>query len=72
MGRITKQTTLHQAIKANPEASKTFDSYGMGCKSCSGARNETVEWGATMHGVDPDELVKKLNARSRPKKKGKK
>jgi len=33
----------------------------MGCKSCSGARHETVEWGAMCHGVDVGELVRKLN-----------
>lgn len=62
MTRITKETTLHKAIKANPGVVKVFDSYGMGCKSCSAGKTETVEWGATMHGVEPGKLLRELNA----------
>lgn len=61
MNRITKNTTLFKAIKAAPGAARVLDSFGMGCKSCSGARHETVEWGAMCHGVDVGELVRKLN-----------
>lgn len=60
--KITKETTLHQALKASPATAGVFDSYRMGCKACSGARFETVEWGARMHGVAVEELLKKLNA----------
>lgn len=70
--RITKETTLHQALKANPAAADVFDSYHMGCKACSGARFETVEWGARMHGVDVGELLKKLNAPANGRKRKKK
>ncbi len=70
MAKITKETTLHKAIKQSPGALKVFDSYGMGCKSCSAGKTETVEWGATMHGVEPDELLRKLNtAKGKAKKK---
>jgi len=60
--KITRATTLHKAIKDNPEAAKILDSYSMGCKSCSGARNETLEWAANMHGVSLKELLGKLNS----------
>ncbi len=62
MTKITKEMTLHKAIKASPDAVKVFDSYGMGCKSCSAGKTESVEWGAEMHGVEPGELLRKLNA----------
>lgn len=62
MTKITKEMTLHKAIKANPNTIKVFDSYGMGCKSCSAGQTETVEWGAQMHGVEPGKLLRELNA----------
>ncbi len=64
MVRITKDTTLHKAIKANPRAAEVFDSYAMGCKSCSAGKTESVEWGAIMHGVEVGELLRKLNSKS--------
>jgi hybrid cluster-associated redox disulfide protein len=72
MAKITKEMTLHQAIKANPGSATVFDSYGMGCKSCSGGSLESIEWGANMHGVDPNQLVKELNGPTqKPKKRDK-
>tara|TARA_B100000959_G_scaffold185050_1_gene193564 strand:+ start:136162 stop:136380 length:219 start_codon:yes stop_codon:yes gene_type:complete len=68
MTKITKDMTLHQAIKANPNSANILDSHGMGCKSCSGGKLESVKWGAEMHGVDPDELVKELNSKSKSRK----
>lgn len=59
--KITKETTLGEALKANPAAAKVFESYDMGCKFCSAAKLESVEWGAIMHGVEPEELVAALN-----------
>ena len=61
MSKITKETTLFETMKGRAAAAKVLASYHMGCQSCSGARFETVEWGARMHGVDVKELLKKLN-----------
>ena len=62
MKKITKETTLHKAIKANPNAVKVFDKFGMGCEMCSAGRTESIEWGAAMHGVEPGKLLRELNA----------
>ncbi len=69
MTGITGKTTLHDALKANPAAASLFDSYGMGCKSCSAGKTETLEWGAIMHGVEVSELLEKLNAQAKTRKK---
>lgn len=61
MAKITKDMIIHKAMKMAPSAVKVFDSYHMGCKSCSGGKYETVEWGAVTHGVDIKELLTKLN-----------
>jgi len=34
---------------------------GLGCVGCPMAQFETIEMGATVHGMDPDALVKELN-----------
>ena len=39
-----------------------FLEIGMHCLGCPSARSETVEEACQVHGVDADELVKKLNA----------
>jgi hybrid cluster-associated redox disulfide protein len=35
--------------------------FGEGCLTCPGARNETVAFGASMHGTDADLVVKEIN-----------
>lgn len=62
MSKITKSSTLYEALKVGKGAVKVLEGESMGCASCSGSKYETVEWGATCHGVDLDELLKKLNA----------
>jgi hybrid cluster-associated redox disulfide protein len=63
MAKITKKTILNRAMKDNPNASKVFARLHMGCASCQGQINETVEWAAVTHGVAVDDLVKALNAK---------
>lgn len=62
MGKITKDMFIHSVMKEFPGTVKVFNSYKMGCKSCSGGRIETVEWGAMVHGVRVCELLDKLSA----------
>lgn len=62
MAKITKSTIIHEAIKGSKSSSKVLGDLNMGCKSCSGAKYETLEWGANMHGVDIKELLKKLSS----------
>jgi hybrid cluster-associated redox disulfide protein len=35
--------------------------FGMGCIGCAAASFENIEEGAMVHGIDPDEIVAKLN-----------
>ena len=60
---ITKDTLIGDALQQdNGEAiAETLLSIGMHCFGCSLARGETVEDAANAHGIDVDELVKKLN-----------
>jgi hybrid cluster-associated redox disulfide protein len=61
MGKITRDTVIHKVMKSDPETVKVFDAHRMGCKSCGGGKAETVAWGASMHGLDVESFLKKLN-----------
>lgn len=63
MEKITKDMLIGDAIRiGNTEAiAETLLSIGMHCFGCAIARGETIEQAAEVHGVDVDELVKKLN-----------
>lgn len=60
--KITKDTTITEAIRICPGSSEIFQSYGMGCFACMAASAETVEEGAEMHGVDLESMLRDLNA----------
>lgn len=61
---ITKDMLIAEVLQhKNAEAiAETLLSIGMHCFGCAMARGETIEEAAMVHGVDVDELVKKLNA----------
>lgn len=58
---ITKDMTIHKALTLKPECAEVLFAMGMHCLGCAMSRGETVEQAAMVHGVDPDELVEKLN-----------
>jgi hybrid cluster-associated redox disulfide protein len=59
---ITKDMLISDVLKfGNVEAmAEVLYSFGMHCLGCALSRNETVEQAATVHGVDPDEMVQAL------------
>ncbi|MCI7401948.1 MAG: DUF1858 domain-containing protein [Christensenella sp.] len=67
MQEITKDMLIGDAIQiGNSDAiAETLLSIGMHCFGCAIARGETIEMAAEVHGVDVDELVKKLNEAAR-------
>jgi len=67
MSKITKATTLQEAIKTGPHAIAVLAAYNMGCVACTGKTHETVEWGAMTHGVDVEELLSRLNEKETKK-----
>ena len=49
-------------LKANPEAIKMIQKYfGQGCFTCPGMNMESISFGAMMHNIDPEVIVKELN-----------
>ena len=62
MSAITKDMTFHDVMQKSPEVVKVLGSFNLGCVGCMGAMNETLEQGATAHGLDVEELLTALNA----------
>ena len=62
MSAINKEMTFMEVMRMNPEVVKVLGSFNLGCVGCMGAQHETLEQGATAHGLDVDELVAALNA----------
>jgi len=59
---ITKQSVIGDILDADPSTAPYFLEMGMHCLGCPASRGESIEEACMVHGVDPDELVKKLNA----------
>lgn len=59
--KITKEMGIIEIVQKNPKALEVFAKYGMGCVGCAAAKFESLEAGAKVHGVDPDEMVREIN-----------
>jgi hybrid cluster-associated redox disulfide protein len=55
-----KDMPIIEALATSPGARAVFEAHGMACSLCLGASTESIEAGAIMHQVDPDELVAEL------------
>ncbi len=59
---VTKDTVIGDIIKERPEAMKIIEKYfGNGCFTCPGIKVESIAFGAMMHNVDPNKIVKEIN-----------
>ncbi|MBI5050713.1 MAG: DUF1858 domain-containing protein [Nitrospirae bacterium] len=58
---VTKNTVIGDVIKAVPGAEAVIRKYfGSGCFTCPGINMETIAFGATMHNMDTDRIVKEI------------
>ena len=58
---VTKDTLIIEVLQEDIETAEYFFEIGMHCVGCPSARGESIEAACMVHGVDPDELVDKLN-----------
>ena len=59
---VTEKTVIGDILDENLEAAAPlFLGIGMHCLGCPASRGETIEEACAVHGVDPSELVTKLN-----------
>ncbi len=66
--KITKKIKFSELMQEYPEAIEVLFEKGMHCIGCAMSTEETLEQGALVHGIDPDELVKEINKRLERKK----
>lgn len=59
---ITKDSLIGDVIRDVPGAKDVIQKYfGNGCFTCPGINVESLSFGAMMHNLDPDKIVKELN-----------
>ena len=59
---ISKDMTIGELIRTNPEVAPILMEVGMHCLGCPSAQAETLGEAAMVHGLDADLLVEKINA----------
>jgi len=67
--KITEKMTFAEVLTLFPETIPVFLEHHMACFGCPMAMSETVEQGATAHGIDSKKLVEELNKAIKNKKK---
>ena len=60
--KIEKTTKIGEILENAPEKAELLLEAGMHCLGCPASQEETLEEACQMHGIDVEELVKKLNA----------
>ncbi len=58
---ITKETIIGDVVDFDEDTAEIFLDCGMHCITCPVSRMESIEEACEVHGVDPDELIEKLN-----------
>lgn len=61
MAVITKDTIIGDILDIDKTTAPFFLEMGMHCLGCPSSRGETLEEACMVHGVDVNDLIKKLN-----------
>ena len=59
--QITKDSVIGDVLDFDRSTATFFLEMGMHCLGCPASRGETIEQACSVHGVDWEEMVKKLN-----------
>ena len=62
MTRITKDTTIGEAIQYDAGIVSILMGAGMHCVGCPSSAGETLEEAAMVHGIDSDMLVEEIQS----------
>jgi hybrid cluster-associated redox disulfide protein len=62
MATVTKDSVIGDVIKNVPGAEQVIQKYfGNGCFTCPGMKVESISFGAMMHNVDPEKVIREIN-----------
>ena len=59
--QVTKDTLIGEALEINRGIAPILMGIGMHCLGCPASQAESIGEAFMVHGIDPDELVKKIN-----------
>lgn len=62
MAQITKEMTIGEILRTNPNVAPVLMEAGMHCLGCPSAQAESLEEAAMVHGMDIDDLMAKIAA----------
>lgn len=62
MSGITKDMTIGEILRTNPEVAPVLMNAGMHCLGCPSAQGESLEEAAMVHGIDIDALMAAIEA----------
>lgn len=60
MAEITKDMTIGEILRVNPNVAPVLMEAGMHCLGCPSAQGETLEEAAMVHGMDIEALMEKV------------
>lgn len=59
--KVTKDSIIGDILDFDSDTAPYFLEMGMHCLGCPASRGESLEQACSVHGIDVDELVDKLN-----------
>ena len=59
--KIEKTTKIGELLEAAPEKAEILLSAGMHCLGCPASQAETLEEACMVHGMDADQVLKRIN-----------
>ena len=62
MAQITKEMTIGEILRTNPNVALILMEAGMHCLGCPSAQAESLEEAAMVHGMDINDLMAKIAA----------
>lgn len=62
MANVTKEMTIGEILRTNPEVAPVLMQAGMHCLGCPASQGESLEEAAMVHGLDVDEIMKAIAA----------
>ncbi|MDE7018596.1 MAG: DUF1858 domain-containing protein [Lachnospiraceae bacterium] len=64
MANITKDMTIGEILRTNPDVAPILMNAGMHCLGCPSAQGESLEEAAMVHGMNIDDLMEQIAALS--------
>ena len=61
MAQVTKDMTIGEILRTNPQIAPILMEAGMHCLGCPSSQMETIAEAAMVHGIEPDDLVNDIN-----------